>query len=75
MVTTRSEAQRGLWGNRARKGKEVGGTSSQPLTKVALLNEKIVRMEKEMRDLAKANVALHQRNLEEIYWHVVHGYF
>jgi hypothetical protein len=58
MVTARSEALRGPWGNWAGKNKERGETSSQSPTTVELLNERIAQIEKEMQDFVKQNAAL-----------------
>jgi hypothetical protein len=65
MVTTRSEALRGPWGDRARKQQVRGETSSKSSLTLEILNERIAQMEKEMQQLEEKNDALQQRNVED----------
>jgi hypothetical protein len=65
MVTMRSEALRGPWGNRTREHPERGETSSKPSPTLEVLNERIAQMEKEMYELEKKNAALQRRHVED----------
>jgi vacuolar-type H+-ATPase subunit I/STV1 len=65
MVTTRSEALRGPWGNRAREHPERGETSSRPSPTLEILNERIAQMKKEMYELEKKNATLQQRHAKD----------
>jgi hypothetical protein len=65
MVTTRSEALRGPWGNWARKHPEKGETSSKSSPTLEILTERIARMEKEMHELEEKNAALQRRHAKD----------
>jgi len=65
MVTTRSEALRGPWGDRMKEHHEKGESSSRPSPTLEILNERIVQMEKEIYELEKKNAELQRHHAED----------
>jgi hypothetical protein len=65
MVTTRSEALRGPWGDQMREPPEGGESSSRPSPTLEILNERIAQMENEMYELEKKNAELQQHHGED----------
>jgi Spy/CpxP family protein refolding chaperone len=65
MVTTRSEALRGPWGDRMKERPQGGESSSRPSPTLEILNERIAQMEKEMYELEKKNAELQRHHAED----------